>query len=293
MAEVLKDNGRHALPELVGNKSNRIVLFADLRDSTEILINFDCGDYKAPEGSTPPEYTYEQFIRDVHKMAYQELYLNHEYTYAAVYGDGVMGIFPEDNTKYILENIYRLMGKLRRYNDTIQRNNERPHIDMGFAITLGEVSFVYYPFDNLDHPVGQCIHEVARIESLSKFYDARFLISHRFFNFAKGYLESDPRFSHRFIDQVVLRGFREPVTLFEILLDNDPRFKIKKDSIPAYAEAYAKYCEQDWKEARRIFLEIYNVYGLGASEVMAERCDILSLNPPGSDWNGVWKMKDK
>ena len=281
------------LPQLSEEKSNRIALFADLRDSTDILINFDQGIYMAVDGAPSSGYTYQQFIRDVHETAYQELYLNHEYTYAEVYGDGVMGVFPEDNTKFILENIYRLTNRMRRFNDPSQRGKQRPLIDMGFGITLGEVSFVYYPFDDREHPVGQCIHEVARIEGVSKLYDARILISDRFFNFAQGYLESDPRFSYRFIDRVVLKGFREPLTLFELLLDNDPRFQIKNDSKQAYAEAYAKYCETNWNGARSIFMEIYAAYGLGAGEVMADRCDILSLNPPGRDWNGVWKMKDK
>ncbi len=279
--------------ELPGEKSNRIVLYADLRDSTDILINFDQGVYVPADAAPSSGYTYEKFIRDVHETAYQELYLGHEHTYAEVYGDGVMGVFPEDNTKYILENIYRLTSRMRRFNEAPKTGKTGPSIDMGFGITLGEVGFVYYPFDERDHPVGQCIHEVARIEAVSKFYDARILISHRFFNFAKGYLESDSRFSYRFIDRVVLKGFREPLTLFELLLDNDPRFEIKNDAKQAYADAYAGYCAKDWKAARTIFAEIYAEYGLGAGAVMAERCDILSLNPPDRDWNGIWRMRDK
>ena len=281
------------VPEKLRAKSNRIVLYGDMRDSTDILINFDLGVYVAADGTPSSGYTYERFIRDVHETAYQELYLSHEYTYAEVYGDGVMGVFPEDNTKFILENIYRLANRMRRFNDVSERGNPRPRIDMGFGVTLGEVGFVYYPFDDRDHPVGQCIHEVARIEGLSKFYDARILISHGFFDFAKGYLDSDPRFSHRFIDRIVLKGFREPLTLFEILMDNDPRFKIKNDAKQAYTEAYEKYCEGEWRAARSVFLEIYAAYGLGASAVMADRCDMLSLNPPDRDWRGVWRMQDK
>lgn len=279
--------------ESPGDKSNRIVLYADLRDSTDILINFDQGVYAAADRSPSSGYTYDEFIRDVHETAYQELYLGHEHTYAEVYGDGVMGVFPEDNTKYILENIYRLTNRMRRFNETSKPGKPGPRIDMGFGVTLGEVSFVYYPFDDRDHPVGQCVHEVARIEAVSKLYDARILISHRFFNFAQGYLEPDPRFSYRFIDRVVLKGFREPLTLFELLLDNDPRFEIKNETKQAYAEAYANYCEKNWKAARRIFHEIYAAYGLGAGAVMANRCDMLSLNPPDRDWNGIWQMRDK
>lgn len=278
---------------LPGDKSNRIVLFADLRDSTDILVNFDQRLYPKAEEQSESDFTYERFIQDVHKTAYKELYLGHEFTYAEVYGDGVMGVFPEDNAKYILENIYRLTNKMRIYNDSMRVGVPRPSIDMGFGITLGEVSFVYYPFDGRDHPVGQCIHEAARIESVSKFYDARILISHRFFNFAEGFIGSDPRFSYRFIDRVVLKGFREPVTLFELLLDNDPRFKLKTESNHTYCEAYAKYSQKDWRAAKEMFTSVFRQHRLGAGAVMAERCDILAMDPPRRDWNGIWRFKDK
>jgi hypothetical protein len=274
-------------------KSNRIVLFVDLRDSTDILVNFEQGIYREREGQSESGFTYEKFILDVHETSYKELYLGHENTYAEIYGDGVMGVFPEDNTKYILENIYRLTGRMRIYNDSPGVDESKPRIDIGCGITVGKVSFVYYALDERHHAVGHCIHEAARIEGVSGLYDARILVSDRFLNFAEGFLSSDPRFSYRFIDRVLLKGFREPLTLFELLLDNDPRFEIKKNSIPLYSEAYSKYCEKKWEAAKQIFYQIYHEYGLGLGAVMAKRCDTLASRSPTPDWNGIWELKDK
>jgi hypothetical protein len=274
-------------------KSNRIVLFADLRDSTEILMNFDQEIYQKGRGQSEPGSTYEEFILDVHETSYKELYLGHENTYAEIYGDGVMGVFPEDNAKYILENIYRLTGRMRKYNESPGVNESKPRIDIGCGITVGKVSFVYYALDERYHAVGGCIHEAARIEAVSGLYDARILMSDRFFGFAEGFLNSDPRFSHRFIDRVLFKGFREPLTLFELLLDNDPRFEIKKNSVPLYSEAYSKYCANMWGAAKEIFVQIYREYGLGLGAVMAERCDMLASRLSSSDWDGTWEFKDK
>ncbi len=274
-------------------KSNRIVLFVDLRDSTDILINFEQGIYQKTEGQSESGFTYEKFILDVHEISYKELYLGHENTYAEIYGDGVMGVFPEDNTKYILENIYRLTSGMRIYNDSPGVDVSKPRIDIGCGITVGKVSFVYYTLDERHHAVGHCIHEAARIEGVSGLYDAGILVSDRFLNFAEGFLNSDPRFSYRFIDRVLLKGFREPLTLFELLLDNDPGFEIKKNSIPLYSEAYSKYCEKKWEAAKEIFYQIYHEYGLGLGAVMAKRCDILASRSPTPDWNGIWELKDK
>ena len=274
-------------------KSNRIVLFSDLRDSTDIITNFEQGIYKKAGGQSDAEFTYEKFIFDLHEITYRELYLGHESTYSELYGDGVMGVFPDDNSKYILENIYRLTNKMRTYNDTPEAGLSRPRIDIGVGITLGKVNFVYFPLDEQSHPVGQCIHEASRIVGVSKLYDARILISHRFFNFTEGFLNADHRFSYRFIDRVILKGFREPITLFELLMDSDPRFELKKNSIPVYSKAYSLYCQKNWEEAKKIFLNIYQEYGLGVGIVMANRCDLLVSRPPGPDWNGIWESKDK
>jgi hypothetical protein len=274
-------------------KSNRIVLFVDLRDSTDILINFERGIYQKPEGASESDFGYEKFLSDVHETSYKELYLGHENTYAEIYGDGIMAVFPEDNAKYILENIYQLTNRMLIYNRSRGDGVSKPRIDIGCGITVGEVSFVYYSLDERYHAVGHCIHEAARIEAASRLYDARILISNRFLKFAEGFLNSDQRFSHRFIDRVLLKGFREPLTLFELLLDNDPRFEIKKNSIPLYSEAYARYCDKDWKSAKEIFRYIYDEYHLGLGAVMAKRCGVLSSRSSIPDWNGIWDLKEK
>jgi len=281
---------KHNFPK---EKSNRIVLFVDLRDSTDILINFERGIYKKLDGTSESDFSYERFLSDVHETSYKELYLGHESTYAEIYGDGVMGAFPEDNAKYILENIYHLTKRMLAYNRSQAVGVSKPRIDIGCGITVGEVSFVYYALDERYHAVGHCVHEAARIEAASRLYDARILISNRFLTFAEDFINSDPRFSYRFIDQVILKGFREPLTLFELLLDNDPRFEIKKNSIPLYSEAYAKYCEKDWEVAKERFWQIYEEYKLGIGAVMAKRCDILASKSSIPDWNGIWELKDK
>lgn len=274
-------------------KTNRIIMFCDLRDSTEILLNFEQGIYSNTHDATGKQLTYDQFIFDVHKTSYEYLYLGHEKTHTEIYGDGLMAIFPEDNTKYIMENIYRLTERMRRYNESTCTGLGRPNIDLGFGITIGNIAMVYYYLDQRDHPIGMGVHEAARIEGRSKFYDARILISESFYHEAAEHIEGDPRFACRFIDRVCLKNFREPVSLYELLVDNDPRFDDKICSIPEYTAAYASYCHADWSTAKAMFLKVHRDFGLGIGLVMANRCDLLCQNPPKLNWAGVWSMADK
>lgn len=273
--------------------SKRILMFCDLRDSTDILLNFEQGMYRNMNDTDDKEFTYDQFILNVHKTSYEYLYLGHNKTHTEIYGDGLMAIFPEDNTKYILENIYRLTKRMRLYNDSADAGVIRPSIDLGFGITVGDIAMVYYYLDQRYHPIGIGVHEAARIEGVSKFYDARVLISDSFFNNTAEYIRTDTRFSYRFIDRVCLKNFRSPVSLYELLVNNDPRFDNKINSIPLYSKAYAKYCEAEWSAAKELFLKVHDDFDLGTGLMMAERCDTLSLNPPASDWTGIWSLKNK
>ena len=275
-------------------RSRRIILFCDLRDSTDIMLNYEHNRYQPDPEDRPRITTYGEFLLDYHKTAFEHLYLDHNRTHTEIYGDGLMAIFPEDNAKYILENVYELTSKMRHYNLTENVGISKPAIDMGFGLTIGDVSFTFYQLDQRYHPIGTAIHEAARIEALSRYYDARVLISEHFYHEAKRWIKSDPRFECRFIDRVRLKGFIEPVSIYELLIDNDPRFNAKKRSAPIFAEAYELYCQRKWEEAHNLFLRVYLEFGLGVGDVMAKRCDLLMQTPPDIDeWDGVWKMKNK
>lgn len=266
-------------------------MFCDLRDSTDILLNFEQSAYSGTIDGEPASY--DRFLYDVHKTSYEYLYLGHEQTHTEIYGDGLMAIFPADNAKYIMENIYRLTARMRSYNEAQCTGVKRPAINLGFGITIGDIAMMHYYLDDRDHPIGIGVHEAARIEARSKFYDARILISERFYQEAAHFIDADPRFDCRFIDRICLKHFREPVSLYELLLDNDPRFEAKVDSVTDYSAAYAHYCSGEWDQAKQLFLKVYNDYGLGSGQVMANRCDLLSQQPPGHEWRGIWSMADK
>jgi len=70
-----------------------------------------------------------------------------------------------------------------------------------------------------------------------------------------------------------------------------------------FAEGRAHYLKQAWGEAAAAFAEAAKLEPLqpgrdegvenNPSLVMIERCEAMRREPPGADWDGVYRMKTK
>ncbi len=107
----------------------------------------------------------------------------------------------------------------------------------------------------------------------------------------------------RNLDKIVVKGRSEPVSVFEVVGLKEHVEARTLECIAIYAEGLVLYQAMDWDGARRAFhrsadLE-QNQPGVvpGAdtnpSLVMISRCQQLETHPPGSDWDGVYVMKNK
>jgi len=133
--------------------------------------------------------------------------------------------------------------------------------------------------------VGDTVNEAARIESLTKYYGVKLLLSRE--TFAQF---SEQTGSHRLIDRVIVKGKSEPVELFEYENPCTP---------PKYAElckgfkaAYDLYYFAHFAEACGRFEKLVAEFDDGPSRRLLVRCDELAAAPP-EDWKGIWKMESK
>ena len=66
------------------------------------------------------------------------------------------------------------------------------------------------------------------------------------------------------------------------------------DVLGHFREGVNSYRAQEWLKAERSFKEALKANpGDALSEDYIQRCEIMKLNPPGDDWDGVWVMKSK
>lgn len=136
--------------------------------------------------------------------------------------------------------------------------------------------------------MGDTVNIAARLESANKQFGTRILLSDQT---QKG-LSS--HFVTRKVDQIVVVGKVEPVTIYELLGTQDnikPEvLKIKK----LYEEALSLYLNQEWDQALKHLHEILEIQlSDGPARVLKERIEHFKANPPQDTWDGVWKMASK
>jgi adenylate cyclase len=132
--------------------------------------------------------------------------------------------------------------------------------------------------------VGDAVNEAARVESLTKFYGVRLLVTRDTF------AQFSTQGTRRLLDRVIVKGKSEPVELFECV--NPLSIGNFRELCTRYKTAYDAYYLGQFGEARAQFQKLVEEYADGPSKALVERCQILAATPP-AQWNGIWKMEAK
>lgn len=144
--------------------------------------------------------------------------------------------------------------------------------------------------------LGDTVNLGARLEPLNNEYGTWVCISQATLDAAGG----REQLLVRFLDQVAVKGKREPVPVFELLGRGDDH-ALKTHYAPIlepYHQAMVLYQGRQFAEAERLFqraLEAGTASGTpdGPSLVYVARCQELSVAPPAPEWDGVYVMKHK
>lgn len=132
--------------------------------------------------------------------------------------------------------------------------------------------------------VGDAVNEAARIESLTKYYGVRLLLSQSAFDRVA---QPGP---YRLVDRVIVKGKSGAVVLMECRNPCSP--PNHEEIFRRYEEAYAAYVAGDFASALERFEILVREFSDGPSRALASRCRGLMADPPAS-WNGIWKMDSK
>ncbi|MEW6078781.1 MAG: adenylate/guanylate cyclase domain-containing protein [Thermodesulfobacteriota bacterium] len=136
--------------------------------------------------------------------------------------------------------------------------------------------------------IGDNVNLASRIEGLNKYYGTGIIISGSTFSAAQNEIEA------RLLDVVAVKGRSGGVPIYELISEKDNISGEDKAFIARFNTGVSLYLDRKWAEAARVFKEILAARPQDKpAQIMAERCEAYSVNPPPADWNGVIVMREK
>ncbi|HRU43796.1 MAG TPA: adenylate/guanylate cyclase domain-containing protein [Spirochaetota bacterium] len=221
-------------------------------------------------------------------------------------GDCIMAAFkdPDDSVISAIE----MRRELAKFNagEIPELSNNRPEskiinngigINYGTAVVgnIGSASKMDYTL------IGDIVNTASRLESLTKYYGIGILISED--------LKNKLTIPHhiRAVDLAIVKGKKQPVTIFEVYdYEDDRTIKIKRSIQKYLDDAFNYYIEGKFSQAERIYAAL--IKKLGPHKYKKDLCFDPLINfylnrtvrlkakqASGflKEWNGVYEFKDK
>lgn len=210
-------------------------------------------------------------------------------------GDAIMAAFGmpvshDDDPDRAVRTAIDMIKVLRRFNLDNQAKGKQP-IDIGIGINTDiVVSGNIGSRKRMDFTViGDGVNLASRLESACKQYAAHILISENTYRNLRG------TYRTREVDRVIVKGQSKPVAVFEVLEYHDEQsFPHAMEVIAHFKDGINKYRQGEWDKAIKAFgkaLEHHKEDKL--SQIYIDRCVYFQKQPPGEDWDGVWRMTSK
>jgi class 3 adenylate cyclase len=136
--------------------------------------------------------------------------------------------------------------------------------------------------------MGDTVNLASRLEGANKEYGGRILVSEATIASASDAVEA------REIDRVAVLGQNRSQAVFEIMGRKGELPPAQVALRDRFSEGLAAFRSRRWDEARYAFEAALTIVpNDGPSITFMKRLDKLTLNPPGEDWDGIWRLEQK
>ena len=278
IADSLMREGSSALG---GQESEATVLFSDIRSFTTLTESLGA------QGTVSMLNAYFSLMVDC--LQQEEGILD------KFIGDAVMAVFglplpKDDDADRAVRTGIAMLTSLEGFNQSRAEEGLLPirigiglHTDAVVSGNIGSPKRMNYTV------IGDGVNLAARLESACKQYGAQLLISESTRSRLKG------TYRMREADRVVVKGKTEPVVIHELLdFHTEASFPAAVQVLGHYRDGLELYRASRFQEAVASFEQALALNPNDRlSSLYVERCRHYLEQPPGTDWDGIWVLKEK
>jgi len=192
-----------------------------------------------------------------------------------------------DHAKHAVKTALEMLDDLARFNNEIASEGVPP-FGMGLGINTGSVVVGNMgSSQRFDYTcLGDAVNTASRLEGQSKPYHVKMIIGPKTYEYVKDdYLCLE-------LDCLAVKGKTEGVNIYTI---------VDKNSINiAYSRSHADFIElyraQEWNRLDGYYKTLENAFGGEMKEyydMMMERVEEYKKNPPGENWDGIFRTNSK
>lgn len=183
---------------------------------------------------------------------------------------------------------WRMQEELAKLNAGWVGQAKREQLNFGIGINLGEgvVGRIGHTRRQEFTVMGDAVNLAARLESATKQYHLTILTGQQIYEHAK------EEFDFRLADKMQVKGKTFAVPVYTPV---GKKTGTPPPGLTEYEAAIAKYYARDFAGAAELFKSANAKMGGGdyLCENYLERCQDFIAEPPPSDWDGAWVLKDK
>ncbi|MBF0277434.1 MAG: response regulator [SAR324 cluster bacterium] len=207
-------------------------------------------------------------------------------------GDAIMACFDQaSSAEDAVQTAIAMQKELDRYN---QGRKNKSLIEIGIGINTGEVMVGTLGATGRLNPtvIGDNVNLAARMESLTKHYNAKILIS----QWTRTEI-SEENYLLREIDTVIVKGKTEPVIIYEVCDTDPPGIREKKMATREHLfRGIVSYKILDFDTAWEFFNHCLDLFPEDiVTQKYIQRCRYFQKSPPiveGYFWDGTLNKKE-